>query len=76
MNERIKELANECWEQRKWESAWFFDNEKFAKLIISECSAIANHFSDGYIIDEFGRKMFHYRTDIAQAINECFGVEE
>jgi hypothetical protein len=75
MNERIKELANECWEQHKWGPAWF-DNEKFAKLIISECSAVANHFSDGHIIDEFGRKMFHYRADIAQEINQYFGVEE
>lgn len=35
MNERIKELAAQCWETRKYSPPWF-DYEKFAKLILVE----------------------------------------
>ena len=50
--------------------------KKFAELIVRECSAFVNHFSDGHEKDQFGRKMFHYRADIGQVILEHFGVEE
>jgi hypothetical protein len=33
MNERIKELAKQCWNER-WEGQLHFDNEKFAELIV------------------------------------------
>ena len=36
MNERIKLLANQCWEERP-QGQLHFDNEKFAELIINEC---------------------------------------
>ena len=49
---------------------------KFAQLIVRECSAFANHFSDGHEKDQFGRKMFLYTNDIGQVILEHFGVEE
>ena len=39
MNERIKELAEQCWEERKYGPAWF-NQEKFAELIIEECASI------------------------------------
>jgi hypothetical protein len=52
-----------------------FDKEKFAELIVRECSAFANHFSDGHEKDRFGRKMFLYTNDIGQVILEHFGVE-
>lgn len=37
MNERIRELEAQCWEPRKYGPAWF-DTEKFAQLIVQECS--------------------------------------
>ena len=37
MNERIRELAKQCWNER-WEGQLHFDNEKFAKLIVRECA--------------------------------------
>jgi hypothetical protein len=52
MNERIKELAKQCWEERT-EGQLHFDNEKFAELIVRECAGqclsddcmrILNHF--------------------------------
>jgi hypothetical protein len=36
MNERIRELEAQCWEDRKYGPAWF-NSEKFAELIIKEC---------------------------------------
>jgi len=43
MNERIRELAEQCWEARKYGPPWF-EYEKFAELIVRECANYA--FSD------------------------------
>ena len=40
MNDRIKELAEQCWNKRP-EGQLHFDNEKFAELIVRECAHIA-----------------------------------
>jgi hypothetical protein len=40
MNERIKELAEQCWDKRP-EGQLHFDNEKFADMIVKECALIA-----------------------------------
>ncbi len=39
MNERIKELAQQCWKERP-EGQLHFDNEKFAELIVKECANV------------------------------------
>ena len=36
MNERIRQLAEQCWEERKYGPSWF-NQEKFAELIVQEC---------------------------------------
>jgi hypothetical protein len=75
MNERIKELAKEA----RLLTGWVVgecEYQNFAELIIKECSALANHFSDGHEKDQFGCRMFHYTSDIGQVILEYFGVEE
>lgn len=36
MNERIKELAKKCWDQRL-DGQLHFDNEQFAALIVQAC---------------------------------------
>lgn len=36
MNERIKELESQSWEERAHGSSWF-NTDKFAELIIKEC---------------------------------------
>ena len=40
MNERIRELASQCWDRRL--DGMHFDQEKFAELIIEECANIAD----------------------------------
>ena len=67
-------LLKELYKQAETECGW--SEEKFAELIVRECSAFANHFSDGHEKDQFGRKMFLYTADIGQVILEHFGVEE
>lgn len=64
MNERIKELANECWEQHKWGPAWF-DNEKFAKLIVNDVLNIV----------AISREQCNCST-LFRKISEHFGVEK
>ena len=40
MNERIKELASQCWDRRL--DGMHFDQEKFAELIVEECANVAD----------------------------------
>ena len=63
MNERIKELAKQCWDERP-EGQLHFDNEKFAELIVKECCEVAhcNFHVDG--------------LTLGQILREHFGVEE
>jgi hypothetical protein len=39
MNERIKKLAEQCWDRRL--DGLHFDQEQFAKLIVKECAEIS-----------------------------------
>ena len=46
MNERIKKLKDQCWEERRWNNdMWIekhIDLEKFAELIVKECSNVCS----------------------------------
>jgi hypothetical protein len=44
MNERIKELAEQCWDRRL--DGLHFDQEKFAELIVQECLEIVESEDD------------------------------
>ena len=66
MNERIKELEKQCWGYRVdgvlVDGQLHFDTEKFAELIIRECSEVAEDY-DGA----------HY---VGTTIKQHFGVEQ
>jgi hypothetical protein len=64
MNERIKQLAEQCWNKRP-EGQLHFDNEKFAELIVKECANVAD---DNYI--------HRGSRTCGLAIRLHFGVEE
>jgi hypothetical protein len=54
MNKRIKELAEQCWDERP-EGQLHFDNEKFAELIVRECICQCDdENSQKYIMQHFG----------------------
>ena len=61
MNQRIKELASQCWDLRL--DGRHFDQEQFAELIVSECAGV------GY--DAAAAKV-----NVSNRILEHFGVKE
>ena len=61
MNERIKELAEQATSYNN-SDGWLFDKEKFAELIVRECSDFLKDTLD----DHFA----------AEQLEEHFGVEE
>ena len=63
MNERIKLLAEQCWDWRL--DGRHFDQEKFALLIIQECVDTISDCSVEYCT----------RPQIVSEIQEHFGVE-
>jgi hypothetical protein len=72
MNERIKELINQCtsWsEGSTWTSREVFDKEKFAELIIRKCAEVAWYNTPDW--EELG-----YGHLIEDKILKHFGVEE
>ena len=72
MNERIKELAEQCYQIEDPHGRFpkeVFNQEKFAELIVRECLEIVN------------RKEYSYHEadplwETAELIKEHFGVEE
>ena len=67
MNERIKELLNQCKVERHNGPPWFeYNQEKFAELIVRECIDCLKPLSQN-----------HSMVGAAQdTIKEHFGVEE
>ena len=73
MNERIRELAEQCWEESQCQPAWF-NQEKFAELIVRECIDICyNHPAR---IPSNNWQGVTVPLDIAQRLEEHFGVEK
>jgi hypothetical protein len=62
MNERIEQLALECYQAPE------FDYKKFAELIVGECMSIAQEYD--------GAKLGGPGLIIAMRIEQHFGVEE
>jgi hypothetical protein len=67
MNERIKELAEQCWNKRP-EGQLHFDNEKFAELIVKKCMDIAKWYTPD-------TEECEYTWLIHDKIEKYFGVE-
>jgi hypothetical protein len=63
MNDRIRELASQCWDRRL--DGMHFDQEKFAELIVEECANVAD---ENYI--------HRGSRTCGLAIRRHFGVEE
>ena len=76
MNERIRELAEQCYEtgpigKDGWPEYSKFNEEKFAELIVRECiQEIENKSMNSNDEWEYGLRMAQ------AAIQEHFGVEE
>jgi len=46
MNERIKQLADQCWDEYPNTGPVVFNKEKFAQLIVRECALQCRHNDD------------------------------
>ena len=74
MNERLKELADQCYYINIHTDIEMFNIEKFAELIVRECAEICYHHSRaaGGIDTAFGYGYKYCGDDIKQHL----GVEE
>jgi len=74
MNKRIREFAEQCWDQRL--DGRYFDQEKFAELIVKECAEISEQSqwseAKGEYYEGFNEAMIY----VSNKIKEHFGVEE
>jgi hypothetical protein len=68
MNERIEELADQCWSKSEYDPSidpWF-NHRRFASLLIKECIDTVLDSSVEYAT----------RSQIAQELKEHFGVSQ
>jgi hypothetical protein len=73
MNERIKELAEQCWDKRL--DGLHFDQEKFAELIVQECLAQADALRDSFESEGEDQQSLGAAW-VGLAIARHFGVKE
>jgi hypothetical protein len=70
MNERIKELASQCWDRRL--DGMHFDQEKFAELIIRECMDLL----EDYTTDVHVGGIQYNVLSADETLQKHFGIEE
>jgi hypothetical protein len=71
MNERIQELAEQCY----YRYSDNIDLEKFAELIVKECIGVVENLSPGYK-DYRDQIEDAFRRDCVEEIKHKFGVKE
>ena len=78
MNERIKELAEQCWNERP-EGQLHFDNEKFAELIVRECIQTLRDntpvLDENESVEDWNKGYIRAMLDCEHHITEHFGVK-
>jgi hypothetical protein len=72
MNDRIKELEQQCWEVRQYNPPWF-NATKFAELIVKECMACSTWVGK---MNTNSSEPIQTAHAINQRIKQQFGVEE
>ena len=84
MNERIKELKDQCWVEKHWDNnMWIekhIDLELFAKLIVQECVKRLRFEGElgkiQAIAGRSGTYKIAFMNQAANILKEHFGVEE
>jgi hypothetical protein len=71
MNERIRELAEQCTSYNNYDG-WIFDKEKFAQLIVGHAIECVRDV----LRDENSDLNYTAASQVLNRIKECFGVEE
>jgi hypothetical protein len=70
MNKRIREFAEQCWDQRL--DGRYFDQEKFAELIVKECVSIVDGMADPEVDSD---RYIWAIENTSHEIKKHFGVE-
>ena len=74
MNERIRELKDQCWVEKRWDNGMWIekhiDQEKFAELIVRECAQVCLSQRDPANLNYKPSERF------AEAVTQHFGVRE
>ena len=74
MNEQIKELAKQCWEERL--DGQHFDSEQFAELIVRECLGdFKERITRRYQGSDYDRAVAYGMEIVYLDIVDKFGVE-
>jgi hypothetical protein len=73
MNERIRELEAQCWEERKYGPPWFNAN-KFAELIVRECIDTLDQMPVYYKNENDREIERNTISDCIRAIEQRFGI--
>ena len=76
MNERIKELAEQCYEYSDIHSGMWFNKEKFAELIVRECMQQCIKVENDVELSDYEGGFKDGALLCYQEIQEHFGVEE
>ena len=71
MNERIRELEQQCVYWDADDETYEFDREKFAELIIQDCVRVCNKV----YFDNYPDAEDFERSEEGEAIKQHFGVE-
>ena len=79
MNDKIKQLLEQCEDYGSWDNkVYTFDKEKFAELIVRECIEQGNSLANHYINTHPEQEQVMLLASIADYSNEIkqhFGVE-
>jgi hypothetical protein len=79
MNERIEQLAEQCWVHTNKplfgakSPHWEFDRQKFAELIVRECIQVVDDMADP---EEDSDRYVWAIHNASEKIKKHFGVEE
>jgi len=74
MNERIKELESQCWEERAHGSSWF-NVEKFAELIVRDIVFGLRDNANCLVVTGSVNEAFMFRT-YATGLEKQYGIKE
>jgi hypothetical protein len=74
MNEKIKELEEQCWEPKQYGPPWF-NSKKFAELLIEQCVVCVRYTDKDHIFTAHDAGVVGAAHDRAmKAIRKHFGV--
>lgn len=80
MNERIKQLKDQCWVEKRWDNGMWIekhiDQEKFAELIVRECMQQVEEQYKPVLEDETMMKDTHWDGYVQCGVDSYVAIRE